>query len=407
LKTVAARWLARTAFAGVAVGLALGCGAILGIDDVLYGPSGDGGDGSTSGDGAVDQDGNICRDPKLPTKCNNDCVDVTSNGKNCGRCGYDCGGRLDSCSGSTCLEVVLEGGLADPHGIVVDEQFAYVTLTSTSFNPNRRTGSVVRIPLDGGAPQSIATNMREPSFIVIHGDLLVWTTADGLSSSLKDGGSLSTADAGRLFGLTEGDGGVYAIGVYDAPCLLVRWTPGQPALSFEKEVHCGRMIVQDETSLYWTNFPSTVDLAPFTPGISVLPLASLSSPVTTIAGDASAPTGAWGMAQDKNHIYFSVNGEAGGLGALRRIAKDGGSETTLAEGLDTPRVVLVDDDALYVSEHIGGRVLRFGLDGGADGGLLPKSVLGTGGTPLGMALSGGFLYWVDSERGDVKRVRLR
>jgi hypothetical protein len=391
--------MARAAFAGVALGLAFGCGALLGIDDVGYGPFAEAGEAG-GGDGGLDQDGNILCAPNL-TGCGNTCVSLQSNDKNCGRCGYDCGGGL--CENATCKEFILAAGLAGPHGVAIDNGYAYVTLFGIyGFDGMRTPGSVVRIPITGGKPETLQANQAEPAFILARTGLLVWTTRTGIRSSFVDGGGLSVVDdAGPHFGITEGAAGeVYAIGVNATTCTLIRWLPGS-ATSLAIPAPCGRMILRDGNLLYWTNVGSAISSL----AINQLPDAAIST-----IGDPTAAT--WGITQDKDRFYYAHPDNDPFLAELRAIDKDGGKETTLQRNFAGPRVVVVDDQYAYVSDFQRNRVDRIPLDGSPDrapdGAALeggsPTVELGGGSGPNGMALADGFLYWVNF--GDVNTTNL-
>ena len=73
------------------------------------------------------------------TPCPGGCVDITSNGENCGTCGHSCLGA--TCSGGACVPVVLTNGA--PADLAVDEANVYWT--------DGTNGSVKRCPIAGCA----------------------------------------------------------------------------------------------------------------------------------------------------------------------------------------------------------------------------------------------------------------
>ena len=143
--------------------LAVGCTAIIGTRDLSFDPDAvdPGNDGSVDptkdGGGKTDATTNTCG------------ADLTSDGKNCGRCGHDCLGA--ACKASACDSIELAGGLDFPSGIAVDNGGLYVTIVNANV--------VVKVDKNTpGSPTTIATGQTNAFGIVVSGPTLFWTNRD-------------------------------------------------------------------------------------------------------------------------------------------------------------------------------------------------------------------------------------
>ncbi len=82
--------------------------------------------------------------------CNGVCVDELTDPGNCGGCAVACAG---TCTAGRCL-VTLASGLHRPTAIAVDATSVYFTTEGTPANDIE--GAVMKVPIDGGAPLTLA-----------------------------------------------------------------------------------------------------------------------------------------------------------------------------------------------------------------------------------------------------------
>lgn len=313
--TRAARSVAIAASIGAAtLAFAFACAPILGIEDVGYGPppeAGVGNDGqsqSEAGDAPL-----VCKDFEL--RCGGSCVNPEGDPRNCGVCGFDCGGG--ACLQRKCQPEILARGLYSPHGLVTDGEWVYATLYGKDWtlSPNPPVGSVVRFPVDGGvpeggAPETLAKDLVKPSFIRIVGDRVVWTTNDGLMASLRDGGARVTEpDAGETFELVV-DGDLVQAARISGACAVYSWRlPGGDggAVPPPRPVPCGRWLARDGERLL-----ASITKNAFVDG---------GGGVAAFARDGTGPIveygsrPSWAVAVEGDYIYFTEERPKDGPGS--------------------------------------------------------------------------------------------
>lgn len=150
------------AFAFAACGI--GCSAIIGTRDLTFDPDtvDPTTEAGTDGGPANDGGGNDAN----PNTCN---ADLTSDARNCGRCGHDCQGG--TCTASQCDSFELAGGLDTPTGIAVDDDSVYLTLTLSNV--------VVKLGKTAGATATTIASSQTLAFgIAIDGTTLYWSNRD-------------------------------------------------------------------------------------------------------------------------------------------------------------------------------------------------------------------------------------
>lgn len=393
----------RLALVSAMVGLGLACAPILGIDDVSYGPAPigpeGGGDGSSvePGDGAAP-----CEGARL--RCGALCVNPLDDPKNCGECGFDCGGA--QCVQRECQPQVLASGQHSPHSVTTDGEYVYVTLYGKDWPAEGPVGSLVRFSLDGGLPeggepQQLASNLVLPSFVVLHKGRLVWTNKAGLMSTLPDGGDLLTnPDAGRTFGLTV-DGDIVYAAALDS-CVVHAWRvpPSSGPVPPPRAIPCGRWVAAGGGTLF-ASVTRDSDA-----GVS----AFAADGTGAVARLGTAPS--WALTVSGDDVFYSEELASSKTEdvptRLVRIQRDGGGETTLTDGLYQPRVIAVDREGgfIYVGEFYGNQISRVPIDGGV------PTVVAKVPAPVGLELRDGFLYWAGigtpaQPNGQVGRIRVR
>lgn len=169
-------WPTRIALATLAAGPVIACTAIIGTRDLDYVEAGDGSPDAGREDSAlVDAPGTT--DVDAAPACEG--ADLTRDSHHCGRCGHDCLGG--ECSAGKCGAITL-GTVNETRlrGIAVSSQYVFVTTRST-------TGSMWRIPIDGGMPE-IYVNLRFTHAPVVHGDRLYFLISADPEDGTNHGG---------------------------------------------------------------------------------------------------------------------------------------------------------------------------------------------------------------------------
>src|SRR6185369_10792454 len=198
---------------------------------------------------------------------------------------------FEPCTPDTCVPETLADGLYSPQGIVVDATSAYY-IDQTS---------VVAIPLQGGAPVSLASGQGLPTSLALEGEALYFTnfTEGTVKRVPVEGGT---------------------------PTVLVS---GQSYPQF---------VALAGGNVYWVTSsgdPDTVSVVPEAGGEPVVLYAS-SNAIGSIAADASG-------------AYFTVAGDPDSpdAGILVRASPSGDELVTLADGQSLPRDLAVHDGRVY------------------------------------------------------------
>lgn len=146
------------------------------------GSAGSSGSGGAAGGAAGSGGGSGC--PSGQSDCNGTCVNLATDGKNCGFCGHDC--QTASCSGGGCepTGVALESNIA---AIAVDATHVYFTQTGTPAG----SSFVKRVAKGGGTVNTLASNQNSPSHILVS-DKVYFGGAIFVRSMAKTGGATTT-----------------------------------------------------------------------------------------------------------------------------------------------------------------------------------------------------------------------
>ena len=332
--------IAATAGLGLFIALGGGCGS-----DSASGPSnhdaGSGGSGGTGGSGGSSvggTGGSSVGGSPAGGSGGASCGDTQTDAKNCGACGHDCLGG--TCSGAACQPVVLASGFG-ANAIAVDATSVYAAGPS----------SLVKIPIAGGAPATLATTT---SMIV---------------------GSIAV-DATNVY---------FSTGTEVMKVAIAGGTPASVGPAFSKAVG----LALDGTNIY---------VADQTAGtVTAVPLGG-GSPKTLVTGETSPSA----VAVDATDLFFI---DATANGALKRVPLAGGAATTLAQLNTTPGSLALGPSTVYFTTIYanGGEVRSVAKGGGA-----PASLASNQAFPLSVAVDATNAYWVDNPgtNGVVSRVAL-
>jgi hypothetical protein len=381
--------------AGVALASLVGCNAILGNEP----PTLRDGDATSSGDaGATDatadaiaplSDGGCPGETKA---CGAACFDLSSSAANCGACGTTCD---DSCTKGLCAPKLLLGGIASPFALAVDSANVYVIDRGATTT----TGRVVRVPIAGGPPSDIATNLDRPFAIAAdaaptvtdvywstHGgtgkvtrykgaaavDLPDKTSNNGVSGSKVRGLFVDTS----LWGTDDDKGGrvwrASRAGSIDAEDTVAK-TAILPATI---EVKNGVAYFANRADGACNPTASILKWTPGSTSVTAVPAGTCAYSMTTIAGDIfyverSSPgtlkkNGVVAplvdqlaypnaIATDNVTLYWTNQGAAASDGTIERIdvAAPMRPRTTIAKGRAQPVAIAIDKNYVYWLEGTG------------------------------------------------------
>jgi hypothetical protein len=211
----------------------------------------------------------------------------------------------------------------EPVGLALDDTNIYF---STFGSSNNAVGTIVKQPLAGGAPVTLATGLATVGPIAIDDSNVYWTDEFGAVASVAIAG-------GAVHQLVAAQ---YAL---PPNTILDSWPTG---------------IAVSDGRVYWTSTPLD--------GMSPSTIQSIAvgggSSATTLATLDTKPSG---LAVDDTFVYWAEIGaimpgsELGAppianQGSIRRVAKDGSSAAQiLSTGATYPVGPVVEDNALYYS----------------------------------------------------------
>jgi hypothetical protein len=329
--------------------------------------------------------------------CGGQCVDTLTSAANCGGCG-------SSCTGGTCKNGVCalvnnpDGGAVPAVGdfscIAIDTQNIYVATGLIAANG----GQIYKVPLNGGAPQTIVPMQARPHGIASDGKNLYWTNygAGGTTGSImKSGidGSNPTPiapmqaspfdlslDATHVFWTNRGDGTVWqankdgsnpvrlAMGlgatlgalnyitngagmVYfgDRTAGVVYSAPvGGTATMFASPGGAPVGVAVDATELFWSDATrGTIIAKGLKAGSTAAPIAMTQSNPNDVVTDGTS-------------VYWSNAGMAVNAGSINKVAATGGMAIPLASGQNFPGCIAIDATSIYWINTGGGAISKTG-----------------------------------------------
>jgi hypothetical protein len=292
---------------------------------------------------------------------------------------------------------MLATGQQAPTALTIDATNLY-WINFGSDDVYSTSGSIMRLPLRGGTPVTVASQQRSPRSLIVAGSTLYWTN-----------------------GGTDGDGTGSSVMKVDisggSATMIVDATQGSPA-----------GIAATSTSLYWATYSSSMGgrilmtplagggLTEILPGIfgdilidgPYLFAASNGTPgdlikveltgasPATLAMNQESPHA---LAIDDTSIYWTTQGLGSGMGTVLKMPKNGGVLSALATGQDEPHGLAVDASGVYwTTSYVNGTIMALPHAGG------PPRIIASGATPWGLALDAGAIYWVDAGDGTVMKL---
>lgn len=247
---------------------------------------------------------------------------------------------------STCPEFLTEPG-GEYRGIAMDADAVYVS------NQNR----IERIPKDGGAGCLLATTQGKPQSVAVDDTYVYWAArlgGDGIWRKSKACGSAEppvqlASTSVQPYLMTRDASGFYWS---DLPPTGVYWTSldgAQTTAVWSGALSSGDYVFAPATDGDWVYWREGFSNPTQGTGRVVRAPKSMSGATEILEDTQNAPRG---VAVDDTHVYWTT------AESVRRGTKDGESIEGIADGMQFPHWVLVDEQAVYFCTYVGGELFR-------------------------------------------------
>jgi len=313
----------------------------------------------------------------------------------CGEIGHDdCGACAGPCANGRCL-VTLASGQSYPQGIAVGTESVYWA--------NNGSWVLMRVPIAGGTPETLDSNLWSTSAIAWYESNIYWAGGSGVRRAAPDGSSAVT--------LIPGLGGdaivVNATGIY-----LEQTTrsplAGDPCDGWVSMTSLDGGVLTPLVSNACTGWGIAVDatgvvyIDEIEPSPPVLKLPVGASP-TYLVPSTDSELAVGGLAIDSTSVYWADWVD----GAMLRVGLDGGTPDTIASDQPKPQGVVVDATAVYwvnlgdqsASPPTKGSVVKFPLRAGC----APVTLAAGLASPGRIAIDAASVYWTDYSGGTVMK----
>jgi hypothetical protein len=273
----------------------------------------------------------------------------------CDSDGGDCAGTVSKVPLDSGAIIALASGQNNPAGIALDATHAYWANSGSACvaDAGPCSGAILSVPLAGGEITTLASQLDAPIRIAVDATGVYWsnrgrtcTTDAGLSMSC--GGSIMTIPVqggapttlasglnGDPWAITVDQDNVYWTNFDDGTVMKVPRLGGITTTLASGQLQPSS-IGTDATSVYWAN----------TDDVRKLPL--MGGPITILAAG-----GGTGIAVDPSGVYWP-NPFAG---TVQKVALDGGAIHTLSKGQDFSDIALTATN-VYALSFLSGSVFK-------------------------------------------------
>jgi hypothetical protein len=322
------------------------------------------------------------------TSCGGKCVSTASDKANCGGCGLLCSA---TCNTGHCI-TTLASGLRFPAAIAVDDSHVYWATWGFADGigkPVSSSGNVARLPLRGGAVETLVSGDVAAACIAIDAMNVYYMTSTEIMKLSKSGGApiaLATGQSSPSAVATDGVdvywgnvGGMFQ--TWEAP------VAGGTATQLLPTYGAPVAIALDKTGVYWlgATSESTSAVSRISSGDGRLALLS------AVKGVPGA------VVVDGANAYFTTASPSYGDSAVWQVPIGGGTATVLNRTQVTPGALAADATHLYcasVGTEVGygkGSVVTIAKATGAG------TVIASGQpSPVGIAVDATSIYWVNA-----------
>jgi hypothetical protein len=334
-----------------------------------------------------------CQETTCGSGSGSTCVNLQTDGQNCGACGHDCQGA--TCQSGVCQPTAIASSQSSPWGIAVDTTNVYWTNTGDS--------TVKMAPLSGAGPvTTLASGQSDPISIVVNGGNVYWASyARGMAGS----GAVMTCAVGRcgstLTPIATGQTGSWGVAVdgsgntYFTAGSAVMKTPlvdGGPPFASDPRSNAYPVVV-DNMNVYWGDSSGYV--------YKCAVGGCGGTPTSLSPSEGASPS--YGIALDATYVYWSNESQ----GTIARVSKTGGGfgsvGSVLATGQSGPLGIAVNSGNIYWTNNTGGTVMSAAVPTGS--GTVTAATVASGQSgPAGIAVDATYVYWANETAGTIMKV---
>lgn len=280
------------------------------------------------------------------------------------------------CAADEAPPIVLAARQRRPSSLAVSDEEVFWTEQGSLGEPEcgPRDGTVKRVALQGGTPETLASGQAMPRQIVLDraNDRVLWTNR---------GGDDAAASALMQRSLDRGEPSV----LYEPPVGEGGSAPG------------GRLegLATDGKSVFWTLLRGAgVSGSDASGSVQSLPLQGREMPKRHADVESS-----YRLAAGDGVVCWTDHGKPGGKGAVSCLDLKSGEKTPIGEEEQDPYGIALDGTEVFWV-NFGGEVVRGDVRGGG------REVLFKGDPgPYGIALDEDWVYWTNRLDGTVSRLR--